>query len=73
MEKAVAGDAGIIDQDIDRAEVLFDFGEAGGTGVVARHVPLVDRNAGLGFELRRSFIITGVIGGHRIAGGFQRF
>ena len=48
VEHAVAGDAGIVDQHLDRAEVGLDLLDAGGAGIVVGDVPFVDRDAGLG-------------------------
>ena len=42
VEHGVAGDAGIVDQHLDRAEIGLDLLEPGGAGLVGRHVPLVD-------------------------------
>jgi hypothetical protein len=42
---AVAGDAGVVDQDVDRPEVLLDLGDAGCDRVVVADVELVGRDA----------------------------
>ena len=39
VEHGVAGDAGIVDQHLDRAEIGLDLLEAGGAGVVGRRRP----------------------------------
>jgi hypothetical protein len=51
VEHAVARDAGVVDQDVDGAEILLDlldglFAQAS----IARHVPLVDGNAGFALK-----------------------
>ena len=51
VEHAVAGDAGIVDQDVDRAELGLDRLDAGLAGGGVGDVELVDRDAGLGLEL----------------------
>jgi hypothetical protein len=43
VEHRVAGDAGIVDQHVDRAEIGLDLLDAGGAGVVVGDRPLVDR------------------------------
>ena len=45
VEHAVLGDAGVVDENVDRAEVLLDLRESGGAGVVVGDVPLEDVNA----------------------------
>jgi len=51
VEQAVLGDAGVVDEDLDRAEVFLDRGDASGAGVVVGNVELVDVDAGLGLNL----------------------
>ena len=72
VEHGVAGDAGIVDQHLDRAEIGLDLLEAGGAGLVGGDVPLVDRDAGLGLELLRRLVVAAVVGGDLVAGGLQR-
>ena len=50
VEGAVLGDAGIVDQHIDRAEVGFDLLDAGRAGVKRADVPFVDGDTGLGLN-----------------------
>ena len=45
VEHAVLGDAGVVDQHVDRSEILLDLREAGDAGVVVADVPLVDVDA----------------------------
>ena len=62
VEEAVAGDAGIVDQDVDRPVLGLDLGDAGGAGVVIADVPFVDRDAGLRLELGGRLVIAGIVG-----------
>jgi hypothetical protein len=71
--RCVAGDAGIVDQDVDEPELGLDLFQAGRAGLEGRHVPLVDRDAGLGLELLRRLVIAAVIGRHHAARPFQGF
>ena len=73
MQLRVAGDAGIVDQHLDRPEIGLDLLDAGGAGFERRHVPFVDRDAGLGLEFLRRLVVAGVIGGDLVAGGLERF
>ena len=41
VERGVAGDAGIVDQHVDRSEILGDGGDAVGAGVVVADIPFV--------------------------------
>src|SRR5258708_36035691 len=38
---AIAGDAGVIDDDVDRAEILFDLGNPGVAGIIIGDVPFI--------------------------------
>ncbi len=67
MQHGIARDAGIVDQDVDRAESLGDLGHALGTGVEVTYVPFVDRNAGLDLELLRGGIVAGVVRSDTVA------
>ena len=74
MEHAVAGDAGIVDEHVDRPELGLDLAsrpaaEAAGVG----NVPFEDRDAGLGLELRRGLVIAVIGRGDRVAGRLQPF
>jgi hypothetical protein len=42
---AVAGDAGVVDQHLDRSQVLLDLGDAGGDRVEVADVELVGGDA----------------------------
>jgi hypothetical protein len=47
VEHAVAGDAGVVDQDLDGPVIRLDGADAGLAARRVRHVELVDRNASL--------------------------
>ena len=67
VEHAVAGDAGIVDENVDGAELGFDRADARLAGSGIGDVELEDRDAGLGFELVGGFVIAAVIGGNLVA------
>jgi hypothetical protein len=71
VEHAVLGDAGIIDQDFDGAEIGFDLGYSRDAGVIVGHVPFVDVDAGFGVESLGGFVIAGVAGRNGVACAFQ--
>ena len=72
VEHGVAGDAGIVDQHVDRAEIGLDLADAGGAGIVVGDRPFVDRDAGLRLEFLRRLVIAGIVRGDAIAGLLQR-
>ena len=61
VKGAVAGDAGIVDQHVDRAEIGLDLLDARGAGVERTDVPFVDGNAGLGLEFLRGGVVAGIV------------
>ena len=63
MEHAVAGDAGIVDEDVDGAELGLDRLDARLAGGGVGDVELVDRDAGLGLELLRRLVVAAIIRG----------
>ena len=71
MEHGVAGDAGIVDQHLDRTDLGLDFLDALGAGLKGGNVPLEHRNAGLRLEFLRGFVVAAVVGGDLVAGRFQ--
>jgi hypothetical protein len=71
VKHGIAGDAGVVDQHLDRTDIGLDLLEAGGAGVVRRDVPLVDRNAGRGLEFLRRGVIAAVIRRDLVAGGLE--
>src|SRR5262245_19789466 len=60
VEKGVARDAGIIHENLDRPQVLLDLSQSLDACLGIAHVPLVDGDAGLGFEFAGGFIVAGV-------------
>jgi len=63
VECAIFGDAGIVDEHVDRAEVGFDLLDAVGAGLERTHVPFVDGDAGFRLEFVRRGIIACIAGG----------
>src|SRR5579859_1615502 len=61
---AVAGDAGIVNDDINGAEIVLDLLHAGEAGLMVAHVPLVGGDAGLLGEDLRLGVVAAIIGGH---------
>ncbi len=51
VEHGIAGDAGIVDEDLDRAEIGLDLGNTLAAGIIVGHVPFVDRDAGIHLEM----------------------
>ena len=62
MQRPVAGDTGIVDHCIDRADFLSDFGAAFEARLVIAYVPLICLDARLGGEVARGLVIAAVIG-----------
>src|ERR1700683_3267578 len=73
MELGIAGDAGVVDQHIDRSEIGLDLFDACRAGLKRRHVPLVGGDAGRALEFLRGLIVAAVIGGDLITGCLQCF
>ena len=73
VEHAVFGDAGVVDQNVHRAEVLRDLRQSGRAGLEAADVPLVGLHAGFGLELRRRFVISVIGRRDLVSSGLQRF
>ena len=61
VEHAVAGDAGVVDEDLDRAELGLDLGHARLAGVVIGHRPFEGLDAGLVGEFPRRVVVAGVV------------
>jgi hypothetical protein len=62
VEHAVAGDAGIVDEHLDRPEIVLDPGDPFLAGLVIANVPSVHRNAGLFPECAGNVIIADIAG-----------
>src|ERR1700677_4838949 len=73
MKHRIAGDAGIIDQDLDRPEIGADPAKPGDAGLVVRNIPFIDWDPGLGLELGRDFVVAVIDGSHFVAGCAQPF
>ena len=73
VEHGVAGDAGVVDQDVDRAEIGLDLLQAGRAGVERGDIPFEDGDAGLGLELLRRLVVAAVVGGDLVARAFSAF
>src|SRR5688500_8565 len=63
LHRAVAGDAGIVDEDVDRAELAFHLLRAGDAGVEVGDVPFVGLDAIAFAELARFLLVAGIVGG----------
>jgi hypothetical protein len=61
VEHRVAGDAGIVHQHVDRADLGLDLGDAGGAGVIVGDRPFVGRDAGFLGEGGRRLVVAGVV------------
>src|SRR5260370_31923219 len=73
VDRCVAGDPGIVDEHLDRAEPRLDLFDALGAGMEIADIELEDWNAGLLAELPRGVVIATVIGRNIIAGVLQRY
>jgi hypothetical protein len=71
VEHAVTGDARIVDENVDGAELGFDRADARLAGSRIGDVELEDRDAGLSFELFGGFVVAAVIGSNFVARLFQ--
>ena len=72
MEGGILGDAGIVDQHVDRTEIRLDLLDAGGAGLERTDIPFIDRDAGLGLEFFRRRVIACVARRDLVACGLQR-
>ena len=68
MEHGVAGDASVIHQHLDRAEIGLHLFDTGSAGLVRGDIPFVDWNASGGFEFLRCRVVTTVIRSDLVAG-----
>src|SRR5271170_1159557 len=72
MEHAILRNASIVDENVDRAEVLRDPCQPGGGRVEIADVPFVDIYAGLGLELRGGLVVAVINSGDLVAGRGER-
>jgi len=72
VEHGVAGDARIVDQHLDRAEIGLHLADAGDAGIVVGDRPFVGLDAGLGGEFLRRLVIAGIVRGDPVTGILQR-
>ena len=70
-KRAVAGDAGVVDQDVDGADLGLDGLDAGLAGGVIADVELEDGDAGLGLEGVGGLVVAAVIGSDLVALGLE--
>src|SRR5690606_21527407 len=70
-ERAVAGDAGIVYDDVDRADFFGDARAAVEARLMVAHVPFIGPNAGAFGESLRLFVVPGVVDDHRDAIGLK--
>src|SRR5690606_17021006 len=71
-QRAVARDAGVVDQHVDRSDFLRHAAATGERGCMIANIPFVCRNAGLLGEGARLFVIAGIVRGDRQALGLKR-
>ena len=67
VERAVAGDPGVVDDDVDGTELRLDRSAAGLRRLVIAHVPPPCRDAGRFGKGAGLFVIAGIIGDDRVA------
>jgi hypothetical protein len=72
VKLAVARDAGIVYEHVDRSEIGLDLLHAGGAGIERRDVPFVDVDARFGLEFLRGVVVAAVSGGDLITGRLER-
>ena len=60
MEGGVLGDAGIVDEDVDRAEISLDLLDACSAGLERTDIPFVHGDAGVRLELLGGGVIARV-------------
>src|SRR5665213_1370231 len=72
VQHVVAGDTGVVDQDLDRAEIGLDLLHAGRAGREVGNVELERGDACLRGERLGRVVIAGVIRRHLVAGAGQR-
>src|SRR5258708_640138 len=71
MHGAVAGDAGVVHQDLDRAQILFDARDPGLAGFEVADIEAVDRDAGFLVEGVGDAVIAAIDRGPPVARIFE--
>src|SRR4051812_34593021 len=71
MQHAVAGDAGVVDDDLDRTQFRFDLGKTFLAGFEVADIPLESGDAGTLGEFAGLLVVAGVDGGDLVAGILQ--
>ena len=71
MEHAVTGDAGVVDDDLDRTQFGLDLRQTFLAGFEIADIPLEDGDAGPLGELAGLFVVAGIDGGYLVAGVLQ--
>jgi len=73
VEHRVAGDPGVVHQNVDGSDLGLDLGDPGGTGVILRDRPLIGRDAGLLGEGCRRLVVAGIVRRDLVTRRFQAF
>ena len=71
MERRITGDAGVVDQNINRTQIIVDLFHARCASVVVGDVPFVGFDTGFRRKGSRLFIVASIGGGNGITGIFQ--
>ncbi len=71
MHGAIAGDAGIVDDDLHRPQILGNLGQRVLALLEIADIEFVDGDAGLLPEGLGRVVIAGVIGGNFVTGGLK--
>src|SRR6185437_1137175 len=73
VQHRVAGDAGIVDQHVDRAEFVDDALKAAIASFVVRHIEAVTADAGFLGAAARRLLIAAIHRGHFVPGALKLF
>ena len=71
VKRAVAGDARVVDDNIDRAKLFFDSGAAFKAGFVIADIPFARNDAGRLREGGGLFVVAAIIGDDRVSLAFE--
>ena len=71
VERRVAGDTCVGNDDIDGAEIGFDLCKASLAFFIVADIPLVGLDAGFFGEFCGGFVVTCICSGDGVAGGFE--